>query len=717
MKRARLEVGTGAEGEQRCIGAARGCRGFAPGRLDIHLLEPDQATGKPDDSDDSDAGRDQSPPQHLAAPRFGLGLGDARIDEAGFRLVQRMGMIDQPLLRAREQQPLQKGCGLVFAFGLLPVGERPVELHAADQEIALLVEPGPETRPFAQERLMRRLDRAAAGLVGEDDQTGGGELFENRQRRLRQFVDEGRTARILPLLVDLHHAADKGLAQGGLRLAAERGIGKHLVGAPAHRILQRVEMGGRVAERGVLDQGELPVAAVSAFADGAVVEFAQGKGEERQGVVGAGVAGHRRDQRILHLEADDMGRPFDDLAEPRQLHRPEGEFLETDDAFGSALEDAEEIGARRQQRDEHGAVVAGGAEQAQEGLPVFRRRDGEELLELVDGDEDMRLARACCGLQRLGEVGQSGGAAFGGEALAPASPVLGPADRFRGGAGELADRVEPRPERRQDDPVALVAGKPRQHASAHQRRLAGAGGAEQGDHVGGAAHPARAQPLDQPADVVIAAEIDRGILGLEGEEPGIGGTLPVPGEAALGIQRQLDQFGPELRQPALAVLPEIELLDVGRDEALAAGRDDDREDRLAERARLGEFGEAPFAVEPRRREHQDDGLGAVDLLVERALPVHPRLDAGLLVDVEERLVEAVLSQPRHDVGCDGVVLARMRDEDSRHRVSRKRTGVDDRTSPAAVQNGLTGTRQLTWTLPAAARLVRIGRSVSGGRMR
>ena len=296
-----------------------------------------------------------------------------------------------------------------------------------------------------------------------------------------------------------------------------------------------------------------------------------------------------------------MGRTFDDLAQARELHRAEGEFLETHDAVGGLLQYAEEIGANRQQRDEHRAVVARGAEEAQERFPVFLRRDREQLLELVDGNQDVGLARAGLRLQRFGEIGERGGASVGDKPLAPAAPVTGLADRLAGSAGEFADRVEARTERRQDDPVALVATQARQNAGSHQRRLARTGRAEEGDDVRRALHAAGAQPFDQPADVVVAAEEDGGVFGLEGEQTGIGRAVAVPGKAALGIEGELDQLGAEPFKAALAVLDEIELLDVRRDEAFAPRRDDDRKDRLAERPRLGEFGEAPFAFQPVRR--------------------------------------------------------------------------------------------------------------------
>jgi hypothetical protein len=145
----------------------------------------------------------------------------------------------------------------------------------------------------------------------------------------------------------------------------------------------------------------------------------------------------------------------------------------------------------------------------------------------------------------------------------------------------------------------------------------------------------RLKPFDQAADVVIAAEIDRRVLFLKGEQSGKRRARRVPGKSALGIERYADEFALKAFEAALAIAHEIERLDVGRNESLACGRLDRRENRLAKRTRLGELGEAPFRSQPVRRLNNDDGLRLLDLAVERPLPVRPWRDAGRFVLVEE----------------------------------------------------------------------------------
>ena len=172
--------------------------------------------------------------------------------------------------------------------------------------------------------------------------------------------------------------------------------------------------------------------------------------------------------------------------------------------------------------------------------------------------------------------------------------------------------------------------------------------------------------LDQPPDVVVAAEIDRRVLLVEGEEAGIGRAAGREVEAALPHQRDLGQPPGEAIEAARLVADEVELLQVVADELVAVRRADQREDRLAARACLGELGEAPLRIEPVPGQDQDHRLGAVELVIELLLPALTRRDALVLVDVEEALLEALRLEPGEDLLRLFPVPARMGDEDARH---------------------------------------------------
>src|ERR1700704_4797903 len=98
----------------------------------------------------------------------------------------------------------------------------------------------------------------------------------------------------------------------------------------------------------------------------------------------------------------------------------------------------------------------------------------------------------------------------------------------------------------------------------------------------------------------------------------------------------------------------------------AARRDNDWEDRLAERARLSKLDKAPFAVEPIGGEDQDDGVGAVDLLIKLPFPVCSGRNAGVLVDIEKDAFEALVGEPCLDVGGDSIVAAGMGEKNPGH---------------------------------------------------
>ena len=111
---------------------------------------------------------------------------------------------------------------------------------------------------------------------------------------------------------------------------------------------------------------------------------------------------------------------------------------------------------------------------------------------------------------------------------------------------------------------------------------------------------------------------------------------------------------------------QVELLQVIADILVAAGPHDHREDRLAARARLGEFGEAPLGIEPVAGQQQDDGLGALQFVVEHLLPFGAGRDALIGVDIEEATVEPLAAQPGKQILSHRGIAACMTDEDPRH---------------------------------------------------
>jgi hypothetical protein len=71
-------------------------------------------------------------------------------------------------------------------------------------------------------------------------------------------------------------------------------------------------------------------------------------------------------------------------------------------------------------------------------------------------------------------------------------------------------------------------------------------------------------------------------------------------------------------------------------------------------------------AKPVRRQHQDDGVTARQLVVQPLLPVLAGTDSGFLIEIEKYPLKAEPGQRRLDVVGILLVEARMADEDSGH---------------------------------------------------
>ena len=170
------------------------------------------------------------------------------------------------------------------------------------------------------------------------------------------------------------------------------------------------------------------------------------------------------------------------------------------------------------------------------------------------------------------------------------------------------------------------------------------------------------------ADLLIPAEVDGGVFLLKGQQAWIGCSGDIPGEAALGRERNRRQLRLELPQARFPLVSQIEHLQIGsRGRAgVCIGRFDHLKDRLAEGTGLGEFGETPLGIAPVGALEDQQRLRLIDLAVEGLLPIGPRRDADMLVEVKERRLESLLLQPSLDPGCGGAVAAGMGQENSGH---------------------------------------------------
>ena len=387
-----LRLGGGALGLDRCP------------LLGLHGVDACPHRDQRDDAENS-GGQTGAPGEPLGGIAFDLGLaqlgrlqrpallfllrqplllgGVGGADILGFLLVEAVGVLDQPLPGAVEHDA---GDEAAIAVGLgqhAPVGERPLQPVAADEEFLLLLQPADEQRPHTEQRLMGHLDLAAAVLLAHHQETRlrPGQRHGQPLGALGQRIPARRLADEPALVIDLDQTGDEGLAQRLEFVLARLDVFDHPGGGVAHHRFERRQARGGIAQALVFDELELAVGAEL------VVEAAQRKGDQRQRVGGARILHDARDQALLDGEIGDARRPADDLAHALDGQRAEGEFLELRRQAGGGLQLAEMVGAQRRDRNERQTRPQQLRQEGEKLLGARRLRAGEQLLHLVDGDE------------------------------------------------------------------------------------------------------------------------------------------------------------------------------------------------------------------------------------------------------------------------------------------------------------------------------------------
>ena len=206
-----------------------------------------------------------------------------------------------------------------------------------------------------------------------------------------------------------------------------------------------------------------------------------------------------------------------------------------------------------------------------ESIALRLRRDREHFLELIDRQQHGRAA-GVAGAQILEQLLDMIDGDRGAERLLPGAPFVRLAEMLRDRLGEHLDRRFPRADGRQHHPFAAAPGQLWQHTGLEQRRFASARRADHHQEARSALGAACVQPFDQRPALVVAAEIDGGILGLERANTRIRRPGRIEREAAR-------QFAGDRAQPLLdpleaTLLPidEIDRLNLGQDEGCRAAR-------------------------------------------------------------------------------------------------------------------------------------------------
>ena len=170
----------------------------------------------------------------------------------------------------------------------------------------------------------------------------------------------------------------------------------------------------------------------------------------------------------------------------------------------------------------------------------------------------------------------------------------------------------------------------------------------------------------------VATEKNGRVFRLKHHQARKGGSAGIirrwPGEAALILQGDALQLAPQLLQASLSVVAQVEPLQIRRDwlfsRRLVALHH--LENRFAERPRLGEFGKAPAGSAPVRRLQDQQGLAALHLLIERALPIGSSSDPAMFIKIKKGRSELLAIQPVLQFGSSVVITAGMGEEDSGH---------------------------------------------------
>ncbi|UFZ07622.1 hypothetical protein LQG66_15510 [Bradyrhizobium ontarionense] len=245
-----------------------------------------------------------------------------------------------------------------------------------------------------------------------------------------------------------------------------------------------------------------------------------------------------------------------------------------------------------------------------------------QLLQLIDHDDDR-------GIRIVGDEGTQRRAKFvlRLEVLADLARSPWPRrrrkqgrDRFR----KLRQRLQRRPDRREHQPAAGIQPQPWQNACPKQRRLAGAGGSEHDQCTrGGAKRRQIVNAIENGADVLLASEVDAGVVGVEGGQTRVGRPRRIPGHAVVGANADGLEPGQEPREHTLPVDRRRLKLGIAKDRRQLGIIEQQGDDRTAQGLGMSQLGEAPFRIVEVLADERDDCRARPELLIEQGFPLLP----------------------------------------------------------------------------------------------
>ena len=444
------------------------------------------------------------------------------------------------MLGTAEHQAVQQGRSRLIR--LLPIPQALLQLLVPHQKHLGPVQPTGEQGPLAQEGLMGHLHHPLPIRLPQptDQQAGLHQPLQDRPGVGGQVVPTRRPPHKIPHGVDPHHGRHKGLLQGPkLPFGGLQG-GQHPIGGPPHRIFEGRKPGGSIPIGLVIGQGEAAALAK------ALIQFPQGEGEQGQGILRTAIGQGRLDKTGFHGQTHHLGRPLDHFGDPGQGHGGEGHGFKGNAEVRRPLPTAQKFRAQGQHRRKGQIRGHGGTEEPQEAPRLLRLHQGEQLLGLVNRQNEPRFWRRGLQAQIGGDARPPGGQAIRRfrrqQGLQHLAVPVRPHPQAQGqDLGQLLDGMALGPHRFEGQPLPAAVGQPGQESGPQQRGLAGAGVPQQNQQGGTAVGAPHRQPFDQGRDLLVTAEVNGRILGLEGHQTGERRATGIPGKPSLAIEGQLLQ--------------------------------------------------------------------------------------------------------------------------------------------------------------------------------
>ena len=302
-------------------------------------LQESEPTSAADHGEGGDGRSNQNAPLAHSAVLAGA-------DEVAQLRAELIAPFSQPGPAPDELQAAEECFWLIGSRCRLPLAQILLQLLTTEQEIAGLIQPAAQQRPYPQQCFVSNLHCAAMTLaLALHQQAGCHQSLQHGPCSLRQVVPGGGAAGVAALLAHPNHPpTDKRLPQRFQARLIRPLCLKHPIGGLLHRILQRRKAGGRISQGLVIAQGEHPIGAVL------LVQLPQGEGQQGQGVFSGSVVDGPVHKRWLHLQASHPGRAFDDLPVAIQGEWPQRQGVEGVHQRRQRLQGTHGIGPDRHHR-------------------------------------------------------------------------------------------------------------------------------------------------------------------------------------------------------------------------------------------------------------------------------------------------------------------------------------------------------------------------------